>query len=74
MNHPHARLSAPDPKGTESREMVRKRRFPSRSVNDILAVIGVLNSEKAVGKLSMNFGPGGVMQDLVFEEVCHLPS
>jgi hypothetical protein len=52
----------------ERREIVRKRSWTVRSLNEILAVIEGLNTEKAVGNLSLNFGPGGVVETLTFEE------
>ena len=52
----------------EQREIVRRRSWTVRSLNEILVVIEGLNIEKAVGNLSLNFGPGGVIGTLTFEE------
>jgi len=62
------RLLAPNSASMESHEVVRKRTYQVRTLNDILAVIEGLNREKAIGALSLNLGPGGTAQTMVFEE------
>ena len=62
------RLFPPQPAITEKREMVTRRKWDVASRNDVLAVIETLNREKVAGKLTVNFGPGGVVGAMEFEE------
>ena len=48
--------------------MVTRRKWDVASRNDVLAVIETLNREKVAGKLTVNFGPGGVVGAMEFEE------
>jgi len=61
-----ARLYPPQSAYTEER--IRKRSWRVRSTNDLLVVIEALKREKAVGNLSLNFGPGGALQTAIFEQ------
>jgi len=61
-----ARLYPPQSACTE--QTFRKRYWRVRSLNDILSVIQELHREKAVGNLSVDIGPGGAAQTIIFEE------
>lgn len=65
---PHQRLFPPQAAISEKREVVTKRSWRVSSRNDILAVIETLGRERAVGRLTLNFGPGGSVNAMEFEE------
>ena len=69
---PH-RLLPPQLGGNETREVITKRSWPVRTVNDVLAVIERLTREETVGNLRLNLGPGGKLGTLEFEERSKLP-
>lgn len=58
----------------EVREVVRKRLFAVKTPDDVSAVIEELKRERAVGRISLNLGPGGIAQTLEFEERSKLPA
>lgn len=62
------RVFPPQSAISEKREVVTKRSWRVSSRNDILAVIETLSKERAIGRLTLNFGPGGTVGMMEFEE------
>jgi hypothetical protein len=52
----------------EQHELVRKRIFSCRSLDDIPAILEKLKQEKFMGALTVNIGAGGTPSDVKVEE------
>lgn len=58
----------------DSREVVRKRRFPVRCIEDLIALVHLVQREKTSGTMQINFSSGGRLENASFEERARIPS